>query len=46
MKKNDIVKCTAMIVAGVIAVVAMLTEPANGILAIGLFAIVAFVLCM
>lgn len=46
MKKNDIVKCTAMIVAGIIAVVAMLTEPANGILAIGLFAIVAFVLCM
>lgn len=46
MKKNDIVKCTAMIVAGVIAVVAMLTEPTNGILAIGLFAIVAFVLCM
>lgn len=46
MKKNDIVKCTAMIVAGIIAVVAMLTEPANEILAIGLFAIVAFVLCM
>lgn len=46
MKKNDIVKCIAMIVAGIIAVVAMLTEPANGILAIGLFAIVAFVLCM
>lgn len=45
MKKNDIVKCTAMIVAGVIAVVTMLTEPANGILAIALFAVVASVLC-
>lgn len=46
MKKNDIVKCTAMIVAGVIAVIAMLTDPANAILAIGLFAMIAFVLCM
>ena len=46
MKKNDIVKCTAMIVAGIIGVVAMLTDPANGILAIGVFAVIAFVLCM
>ena len=46
MKKNDIVKCTAMIVAGIIAVVAMLTDPANGILAVGAFAVIAFVLCM
>lgn len=46
MNKNNIVKCTAMIVAGIIAIVAMLTDPANGILAIGLFAIIVFVLCM
>lgn len=46
MNKNNIVKCTAMIVAGIIAVVAMLTDPANCILAIGLFAVIAFVLCM
>jgi len=46
MKKNDIAKCTAMIIAGVIAVIALLTDPnpANAILVIGLFAMIAFVL--
>lgn len=46
MKRPDLVKCVAIIVAGVVAVAGIIVEPANSILAIGLFAIIAFICSM